>query len=139
MKNRKQKIDKPLCNCGIFGAFNDKHAAVSTCLGLHALQHRGQEAAGIVSVAWDDKTKKHRFKIKKDFGLVTEVFRDETILTNFLKGNSAIGHNRYSTKGSSKEPQNIQPFLVHYHKGNIAIAHNGNLTNSGSLVKYFFI
>jgi amidophosphoribosyltransferase len=130
MKNGKREIDKPLCNCGIFGAFNDKHAATSTCLGLHALQHRGQEATGIVSVVWDDKKNKHVFKIKKDFGLVTEVFRDEIILTEFLKGDSAIGHNRYSTKGSSKSSQNIQPFLVHYHKGDIAIAHNGNLTNS---------
>lgn len=130
MKRRKQKIDKPLCNCGIFGAFNDKNAAVSAYLGLHALQHRGQESAGIVSVMWDDEKKRYKFKIKKDFGLVTEVFRDETILTGFLKGNSAIGHNRYSTKGSAKSAQNIQPFLVHYHKGNIAIAHNGNLTNS---------
>jgi amidophosphoribosyltransferase len=130
MRKRKRNIDKPLCNCGIFGAFNDKHAASATYLGLHALQHRGQEAAGIVSVMWDDKKNKYSFRMKKDFGLVTEVFRDETILTEFLKGNSAIGHNRYSTKGSSKRSQNIQPFLVHYYKGDISIAHNGNLTNS---------
>jgi amidophosphoribosyltransferase len=133
MKKRKNKIDKPLCNCGIFGVFNDEHASATTYLGLHALQHRGQEAAGIVSVEWDEAKKKYRFHIKKDFGLVTEVFRDETIFTSLLTGTSAIGHNRYSTKGSSKRTQNIQPFSVHYHKGNIALAHNGNLTNHRTL------
>jgi len=130
---RKKRIDKPLCNCGIFGAFNDSSAASTTYLGLHALQHRGQEAAGIVSVEWDVDKKKYQFHIKKDFGLVTEVFRDESIFLNILKGDSAIGHNRYSTKGSSKRTQNIQPFFVHYHKGNLALAHNGNLTNTKTL------
>ncbi|MBN1637821.1 MAG: amidophosphoribosyltransferase [Ignavibacteriales bacterium] len=129
-----KQYDKPKCKCGVFGVFNNDQAAVHTYYGLHALQHRGQEAAGIVASTKDEKGRTH-FNIVKDFGLVTEVFSDEKIFKNKLPGNSAIGHNRYSTTGSSKTHKNIQPFLVKYRMGNLAIAHNGNLTNVRKLRK----
>ncbi len=99
---------------------------------MHALQHRGQEACGIVTL---DKNKdgKPVFHINKGEGLVTEVFDDQEIFKNFLTGNAAIGHNRYSTTGSSQSRKNIQPFIVNYRLGNLAIAHNGNLTNEKGL------
>ncbi|MSP64536.1 MAG: amidophosphoribosyltransferase [Ignavibacteria bacterium] len=121
--------DKPKCACGIFGAFGSKDSSLLTYYGLHALQHRGQEASGIVSSHFDNKKKKQTFNIFKGMGLVTDVFKDQTILSDLLIGNSSIGHNRYSTAGSSKSRQNIQPFIVNYAFGNLAIAHNGNLTN----------
>ncbi|MBN2571538.1 MAG: amidophosphoribosyltransferase [Ignavibacteriales bacterium] len=121
-------FDKPKCKCGVFGIFSNDQAAVHTYYGLHALQHRGQEAAGIVASIKDEKGKTH-FNIVKDFGLVTEVFSDEKIFNTKLFGDAAIGHNRYSTTGSSQTHKNIQPFLVKYRMGNLAIAHNGNLTN----------
>ncbi|NTW48660.1 MAG: amidophosphoribosyltransferase [Chlorobiales bacterium] len=118
--------------CGVFGIFNSQEAAAETFYGLYALQHRGQEAAGIVVSDFDPSKKKPVFRLHKDFGLVSEVFRDEkTILT--LTGRAAIGHNRYSTAGSAKQSQNIQPFSVTYKSGHLALAHNGNLTNAHSL------
>jgi len=127
-----KKIDlqreKPTCNCGVFGITNCNDAAIKTYFGLHALQHRGQEATGIISrLTISNKTK---FKISKNFGLVSEVFSSEEELTGNLAGNTAIGHNRYSTSGSSTIVKNIQPFSVNYRMGNLAIAHNGNLTNA---------
>ena len=125
-------IDRPTCNCGIFGIFGHENAAVPTYYGLHSLQHRGQEAAGIISHDTSDNGKS-LFKRHKDFGLVSEVFNDPGLLRKYLSGNSAIGHNRYSTSGKSEERKNIQPFTVNYRLGNLAIAHNGNLTNAREL------
>jgi amidophosphoribosyltransferase len=107
--------------CGIFGVFVHKAAANITYLGLHALQHRGQESAGIAS-ANEDTMKSHR-----EMGLVSDIFNEDVLTT--LEGNSAIGHVRYSTAGSSNLG-NAQPLVVEYAKGYLAIAHNGNLTNA---------
>jgi amidophosphoribosyltransferase len=107
--------------CGIFGIFNHSEASNHTYLGLYALQHRGQESAGIVSS--DGKQLYHY----RQMGLVSEIFTHDILKR--LHGKSAIGHVRYSTAGSS-ELKNAQPFLVDYAKGSIAIAHNGNLTNA---------
>lgn len=104
-----------------------------TYYGLHALQHRGQEATGIVTSEYIPDRGKWRFDIHKGIGLVTDVFRDEKILKNHLRGRSAIGHNRYSTTGSADNKSNIQPFTVNYKGGNLALGHNGNLTNFRAL------
>jgi len=121
--------EKPKCFCGVFGVFGSPSASIESYYGLHALQHRGQEACGILT---RDTTESGKpiFHIHKGEGLVSEVFDDPKILSTELKGTAAIAHNRYSTTGSSRSRKNIQPFLVHYRKGNIAIAHNGNLTNA---------
>lgn len=124
---------KPRCHCGVFGVFGHPEASVLCYYGLHALQHRGQEAAGIVSNEWLPDKKKWRFNIQKGVGLVSEVFKDADILRDGLKGYAAIGHNRYSTTGSSDNKSNIQPFVVNYKSGNLALGHNGNLTNYRSL------
>lgn len=126
-------IDKPRDYCGIFGIYDHPDAALLTYYGLHALQHRGQESAGIVTSFYDEKRQRWVMPTHKDFGLVLSVFDDREIFNNELKGHSAIGHNRYSTTGSSRNPANIQPFRVHYRKGNIAIGHNGNLANAKQL------
>jgi amidophosphoribosyltransferase len=107
--------------CGVFGIFNHPNAAELTYYGLHALQHRGQESAGIV--ASDGKTFRHH----RGMGLVTQVFSRDTL--NGLKGNMAVGHVRYSTSGASLL-QNAQPLIFQYSKGNLAVAHNGNLVNA---------
>ena len=107
--------------CGIFGIYNHLEASNLAYLGLYALQHRGQESAGIVS---SDKRQLHHYR---QMGLVSEVFTQEILKR--LSGKSAIGHVRYSTAGSS-ELKNAQPFSVDYYKGGLAIAHNGNLTNA---------
>lgn len=107
--------------CGIFGIFNHKHASNIAYLGLHALQHRGQESAGIAS------TDGYGMQSHREMGLVSDIFNEEVLKR--LKGHSAIGHVRYSTAGSSNLG-NAQPLVVEYSKGNIAIAHNGNLTNA---------
>lgn len=120
-------------NCGVFGIYNNPEAAIMTYYGLHALQHRGQEASGIVTSEYLPDKEKHVFNMKKGLGLVTRVFRDYKLLTNDLKGNAAIGHNRYSTTGASDSKTNIQPFKVNYKYGNLALSHNGNLTNTKSL------
>ncbi|MFA3781912.1 amidophosphoribosyltransferase [Melioribacteraceae bacterium 4301-Me] len=124
--------DKPKCNCGIFGISGSNTAAINTYYGLHALQHRGQEAAGIVS-SYKSKNGKNTFAVHKNLGLVSEVFSDSSVFETKLIGSSAIGHNRYSTTGASDSIKNIQPFVVNYRLGNIAIAHNGNLTNAKEL------
>ena len=111
--------------CGVFGIFGAKKSAELTYLGLYALQHRGQEGAGIVS-SNGERIYQHRGP-----GEVNEVFSRKEIL-NGLKGHLAIGHNRYSTTGASSSV-NIQPLLITYKKGKLALAHNGNLTNSYSL------
>ncbi|MGD8780625.1 MAG: amidophosphoribosyltransferase [Ignavibacteria bacterium] len=126
--------DKPKCSCGIFGIINFKNPAVITYYGLHALQHRGQEAAGIVA-ADSDNNGKSIFHIHKGIGEVSDVFKDHSLFETHLKGYAAIGHNRYSTTGSSDKRKNIQPFIVNYRMGHIAIAHNGNLSNAKSIRK----
>jgi len=107
--------------CGIFGIYNHTEASNLAYLGLYALQHRGQESAGIVS---SDNRQLHHYR---QMGLVSEIFSKETLKR--LSGRNAIGHVRYSTAGSS-ELKNAQPFVVDYHRGSLAIAHNGNLTNA---------
>jgi amidophosphoribosyltransferase len=124
--------DKPKCYCGVFGIFGDKDAALSTYYGLHTLQHRGQEAAGIISSDINQNGNKV-FNIHKSFGLVSEIFNSQGIFQNKLSGTAAIGHNRYSTTGASDSEKNIQPFHVKYRLGNLSIAHNGNLTNAKSI------
>jgi len=111
--------------CGVFGISNAKDASALTALGLHALQHRGQEGCGIVTF---DGT--HYFSEKR-FGLVGDNFNKEKVLKK-LQGNYAIGHNRYSTTGENTL-RNIQPFFADTNAGGIGVAHNGNLTNSISL------
>ena len=113
--------------CGVFGIFDNKDAAALTALGLHALQHRGQEGCGIVS--YDGKN----YYSEKRFGLVGDNFNKEKVLKN-LPGNYAIGHNRYSTTGGTTL-RNIQPFFADTNAGGIGVAHNGNLTNAITLRK----
>lgn len=129
--------DKPHDYCGIFGIYNHPEAALMTYLGLHALQHRGQESAGIVTSSFDAEKGVPVMPMHKDFGLVLSVFDDQSLFRNKLKGSAAIGHNRYSTSGSSNNPANIQPFRVHYSMGNLALGHNGNLTNARQLRQRF--
>ena len=104
-----------------------------TYYGLHALQHRGQEASGIVTSEFVAEKGKTRFNSYKGVGLVADIFKDEKILKQQLKGTAAIGHNRYSTTGASENEFNIQPFVVNYKAGNLALGHNGNLTNFHTL------
>ena len=124
---------KPHCHCGIFGIYGHPEASLMAYYGLQALQHRGQEATGIVTSEYISEKKKWRFNIHKSVGLVADVFRDEKIFKDHLKGSSAIGHNRYSTTGSADNKSNIQPFTVNYKGGNLALGHNGNLTNFRTL------
>ena len=111
--------------CGIFGVWGHPDAARLTYFGLHALQHRGQEGAGIVS------NDHGRLCGHRGLGLLTQVFSDEAEIAR-LKGDRAIGHVRYATSGSSSV-DNIQPFLFRFHDGDVALSHNGNLTNCVSL------
>lgn len=123
---------KPKSYCGIFGIYGSDTASIDTYYGLHALQHRGQEATGIVSISKNGSSK-NSLNVVRGEGLVSEVFGDFSILSKTLVGNTAIGHNRYSTTGASHSRKNIQPFYVNYRMGNLAIAHNGNLTNERKL------
>ena len=127
--------DKPHCNCALFGVFGHSSAAQLTYFGLHAQQHRGQEGSGIVTGEFDEASGRHRFHSHKGFGLVNEVYKNTEVLTKTLRGNMAVGHNRYSTAGSSANKLNIQPFTVLYRNGNLAVAHNGNLTNFKAIRK----
>jgi amidophosphoribosyltransferase len=113
--------------CGIVGIFGDEDAAEKTYLGLYALQHRGQESAGI---AVSDS---HDIRHHKGLGLVRSVFADTRILPR-LHGSSAIGHNRYSTRGGTVIA-NAQPFVIQFKSGQIAAAHNGNMVNAPALRK----
>ncbi|MBI5809443.1 MAG: amidophosphoribosyltransferase [Ignavibacteriales bacterium] len=117
--------------CGIIGVIGTKDSSLLTYYGLHALQHRGQEAAGILSSNFYNG--KYHFSYHKGLGLVSEIFNDNTLLTKELAGKSSIGHTRYSTTGSSDSRKNIQPFYVQYRNGNLAVAHNGNITNADIL------
>jgi len=111
--------------CGVFGAVGVPRAAETVCLGLHALQHRGQESAGIV--ACDERGE---FRAQKGLGLVSDVFDDAEVAK--LPGSMSIGHNRYSTTGSLTR-ENTQPLMVVYRGGPLALAHNGNLVNASEL------
>ncbi|MEX2117763.1 MAG: amidophosphoribosyltransferase [Bacteroidota bacterium] len=124
---------KPRSHCGVFGIFGHPEAAVMAYYGLHALQHRGQEASGIVTREFIPERQKTRFNSHRATGLVTDVFKDEKLLKLALRGSAAIGHNRYSTTGAADNKANIQPFIVNYRSGNLALGHNGNLTNFNSL------
>jgi amidophosphoribosyltransferase len=117
--------DKLHEECGVFGIFGHQDAAALTTLGLHALQHRGQEAAGIVS--FDGK----QFFAERHRGLIGDAFTKPDVLER-LKGTRAIGHNRYSTTGGD-EMRNVQPFFAEFAGGGFAVAHNGNLTNAMTL------
>ncbi|MEO8797758.1 MAG: amidophosphoribosyltransferase, partial [Polyangiaceae bacterium] len=110
--------------CGVFGIFGHPEAANLAYLGLHALQHRGQESAGIVT---SDGTQLYAHRA---MGLVQDVFREENLAK--LPGRIAIGHVRYSTAGAS-HLKNAQPFAVDYSRGSLAVSHNGNLTNADDL------
>jgi len=111
--------------CAVFGVFGTPDAAAHTALGLHALQHRGQEATGIV--AHDGE----RFNAHRDLGHVGDVFATQAVMDR-LVGHAAIGHNRYSTTGAPN-PRNTQPLFAELDLGGIAVAHNGNLTNAMTL------
>jgi amidophosphoribosyltransferase len=111
--------------CGVFGVFGHPDAAAITALGLHALQHRGQEAAGIVS--FDGR----RFHSERRMGLVGDTFARREVIDR-LPGNTAIGHVRYSTTGETIL-RNVQPLFAELNAGGFAIGHNGNLTNGLSL------
>jgi amidophosphoribosyltransferase len=126
LKKKLKNFDPKLKEeCGVFGVSNAKDASALTALGLHALQHRGQEGCGIVTFDGE------KYYSEKRFGLVGDNFNKEKVLKN-LKGNHAIGHNRYSTTGENTL-RNIQPFFADTNAGGIGVAHNGNLTNSISL------
>ncbi len=111
--------------CGVFGIFGHPDAAALTALGLHALQHRGQEAAGIVSFDGG------RYQAERRMGLVGDHFSQRSVMDR-LKGNAALGHVRYSTTGETIL-RNVQPLFAELESGGLAVAHNGNLTNGLSL------
>ena len=111
--------------CGVFGIYGHPEAAAITALGLHALQHRGQEAAGIV--AFDGR----RFHSERRLGLVGDTFSRREVIER-LPGNTAIGHTRYSTTGETIL-RNVQPLFAELNAGGFAVAHNGNLTNGLTL------
>ena len=117
--------DKLHEECGVFGVFGHADAAALTALGLHALQHRGQESAGIVSFDGD------HFHSHRAMGHVGDNFGDQNVIAR-LPGPNAVGHNRYSTTGETAQ-RNIQPLFADFASGGFAIAHNGNLTNAGDI------
>ena len=119
---KKFKFDKLREECGVFGISNHNDASALVALGLHALQHRGQEGCGIVS--FDGKN----YHSEKRQGLVGDHFTNPETLKK-LPGDFAIGHNRYSTTGETSL-RNIQPFFADLHMGGLSVAHNGNLTNA---------
>ncbi len=117
-------LDKFKDECGIFGIYGHPEAANLTYLGLYALQHRGQESAGIVAADGE------RLRVSRAMGQVADAFDEESL--GRLPGHLAIGHTRYSTAGESKL-ENAQPFLIDCAHGQIAVGHNGNLVNAGEL------
>jgi len=120
----KEPFDQMHEECGIFGVYGHPEAANLTYLGLYALQHRGQEASGIVTYNGQ------AFYEEKGAGLVSDIFSEERL--SHLKGYAAIGHNRYSTAGGSRL-ENVQPIRVNYALGTLAMVHNGNLINADFL------
>ncbi len=125
-ENAAEARPHPQHECGIFAVFGHPNAAVLTYYGLFALQHRGQESAGIVTTNGVGET----FQIHRDMGLVSQVFGADEL--ERIKGTRALGHTRYSTTGSSTL-KNAQPFVVDCFRGQIAVAHNGNLINAAVL------
>lgn len=125
MNSYEQEIHE---ECGVFGIFGASDAANLVYYALHALQHRGQEGAGIVCRNFDGTLQRI-----KGQGLVSEVFDESKIAS--LTGDMAIGHVRYSTAGGNNS-ENVQPFLFHHYTGDFALAHNGNLVNSKQLRRY---
>lgn len=125
-KNENIRLGRLHEECGVFGIFDNDGIDVANAAykGLFALQHRGQESAGIA--VNDEGVILHH----KDMGLVSEIFND--VILNHLKGHMAIGHVRYSTTGASLR-ENAQPMVVKYKKGQLALAHNGNLVNASEL------
>ncbi len=121
----KHDDDKFHEECGVFGVYGHDDAATLTALGLHALQHRGQEACGIVSFDGE------HFSSRKAIGLVDSTFSKASVIDE-LKGHAAIGHNRYATSGEGGF-RNIQPLYADMAFGGVAVAHNGNLTNAHAL------
>jgi len=121
------QLDKFKEECGIFGIFSHVDAAAHTALGLHALQHRGQEAAGIVSFDGE------QFHAHRALGLVGDNFNSAETMKK-LRGHIAIGHNRYATTGDTLL-RNVQPLFGDFSFGGLAVAHNGNLTNAMTLRK----
>jgi amidophosphoribosyltransferase len=119
-------LDKLHEECGVVGVYGHPEAANLVYLGLYALQHRGQESAGIVA---SNLSKMH---IELGMGLVADIFNPDRILK--LPGSLAIGHNRYSTAGNS-ELVNAQPCMINYSAGSLALAHNGNLVNAQTIRK----
>jgi amidophosphoribosyltransferase len=122
MFNEEDKIKEA---CGVFGIFGHPEASTMTYLGLYALQHRGQESAGIVSI--DENGKMHD---RVDMGIVADIFDEKKLA--LLVGSRAIGHVRYSTTGSSNL-QNAQPVRINYINGDLTVAHNGNLVNADEI------
>ncbi len=120
-----QSSERPKHYCGVFGVFGNERASQLAYYGLYALQHRGQESAGIVA-----SDSEGNFTFHKGMGLVSRVFNEEAL--DSLKGDRAIGHTRYSTTGGS-HLTNAQPLIVDCARGKIAIGHNGNLTNASAL------
>jgi len=114
--------------CGVFGVYGRDDAAVLTALGLHALQHRGQEACGIVTFDGKGGT----FRSERHMGLVGDNFNEDSGAISRLPGRMAIGHNRYSTSGRVVH-RNIQPIYADLAHGGLAVAHNGNLTNARAI------
>ncbi|MCK4867690.1 MAG: class II glutamine amidotransferase, partial [Alphaproteobacteria bacterium] len=114
--------DKLREECAVFGVYGHVDAAAHVALGLHALQHRGQEAAGIVS--FDGR----QFHAHRGMGLVSDIFANSNVIGR-LKGSAAVGHTRYSTTGELVL-RNVQPLFAEFEFGGMAIAHNGNLTNA---------
>jgi len=124
---KKFKLDRPKEECGIFGVSDHEDASALTALGLHALQHRGQEGCGISSYNGEN------FYLEKRQGLVGDHFTNPEIIKK-LPGRTAIGHNRYSTTGEVSL-RNIQPFFADLYSSGVSLAHNGNLTNAIELRK----
>lgn len=120
--NDDDHLDKFHEECGVFAIYGTPDAARHTILGLHSLQHRGQEAAGIVSFDGEE------FHSHRAVGLIGDNFSKPAIVDS-LKGHAAIGHNRYATTGASML-RNVQPLFADFSFGGLAIAHNGNLTNA---------
>src|ERR1700688_109243 len=117
--------DKLHEECGVFGIWNHPDAAAVTALGLHALQHRGREATGIVSIDG------HHFHSHRGIGLVGDNFGDARVIAS-LSGHRAVGHNRYATTGDTLL-RNVQPLYADFEFGGFAVGHNGNLTNATAL------
>lgn len=118
---------RPREECGVFGIIGAKNPGVLTALGLHALQHRGQDACGIAM--FEGKSASENAEIRSGSGLVSKVFADPTKLRK-MNGRVAIGHVRYATRGKKNDPNAIQPFAAITNAGSFALAHNGQFTNS---------